>query len=167
MWKKINEFEMMIFGVLKKKGITPQHPEFEDYQQELRMYVFKQLLRDESIPAQGNPHLFQKLVWLVQDLQRQQWRIENTEMEQTMAIEEMAQAVKHNPYDQINFKLMILALEKRADNPLEKCILQDLRSLPDDTVENRCERLNIGRSTYYRHIHHLRGKLRRLLNVNQ
>lgn len=71
---KLQEYELLIYGVLKAGGVYRRSINFEDYLQELRLLVLKRLLAGEEFQARDNPALFKWLLWRLRDLQRSSQR---------------------------------------------------------------------------------------------
>ncbi|CAM4250077.1 hypothetical protein [Weissella hellenica] len=147
---KLQEYELLIYGVLKAGGVYRRSINFEDYLQELRLLVLKRLLAGEEFQARDNPALFKWLLWRLRDLQRSSQRYE-TRHHFTNEIPEMI--TDEQNFIQLELLMTIDQLisgHGQADQL--KQLVTDFAMYPDDTVMKRCLRLKIHRMTYYRRL---------------
>jgi hypothetical protein len=132
---KLQQYELLIYGVLKAGGVYRHSVNFEDYLQELRLLVLKRLLAGEVFQARDNPTLFKWLLWRLRDLQRGSQRYETRHL----FTNEMPEVIDK-----------LISCHGQATHL--KQLVTDFVMYPDDTVIKRCLRLKMHRMTYYRRL---------------
>ncbi|KAA8434758.1 hypothetical protein [Weissella sagaensis] len=147
---KLQQYELLIYGVLKAGGVYRHSVNFEDYLQELRLLVLKRLLAGEVFQARDNPTLFKWLLWRLRDLQRGSQRYETRHL----FTNEMPEVIA----DEQNFIQLelLMTIDKliscHGQATHLKQLVTDFVMYPDDTVIKRCLRLKMHRMTYYRRL---------------
>lgn len=145
---KLQQYELLIHGVLKAGGVYRRSINFEDYLQELRLLVLKRLLAGEELKTRDNPALFKWLLWRLRDLQRDAKRYETKHLFTNDLPEESG--------DEQNFAQLelLMTFDKllAGQGQFLKQLMTDFVMYPDDIVAKRCLRLKIHRMTYYRRL---------------
>lgn len=147
---KLQQYELLIYGVLKAGGVYRRSINFEDYLQELRLLVLKRLLAGEELQPCDNSALFKWLLWRLRDLQRGSQRYEKKHLFTSELPEKIV--------DEQNFSQLelLMTFDKLIAGQVQakflKQLIADFVMHPDDIVAKRCLRLRIHRMTYYRRL---------------
>lgn len=153
----LEQYELMIRGVLQAGHVYRRSPDFDDYRQELRLMIAERLMAGETLTTQHNNELFRWLLWRLRDLQRRFKRHED----RGVPLGEAPEQVMSNAAfvdAEATILLADLAKQCRLSQPLQR-LAYDLMQYPDDTVARRCHRLRVHRATYNRWLQQLRHQL--------
>ncbi|WP_099088243.1 hypothetical protein [Weissella cibaria] len=153
----LEQYELMIRGVLQAGHVYRRSPDFDDYRQELRLMIAERLMAGETLTTQHNNELFRWLLWRLRDLQRRSKRHED----RGVPLGEAPEQVMSNAAfvdAEATILLADLAKQCRLSQPLQR-LAYDLMQYPDDTVARRCHRLRVHRATYNRWLQQLRQQL--------
>lgn len=144
----VEDFEQIIGGVLQHQHIYRSNPDFEDCQQVCREKIWSLLQSQPDLKAQQNPYLFMVLINLMRDFGRKQARNQalQTRVQNTFQ-PELADRVSAKQFD---FSLDLINFFQILPTTELKVIFNDMVKFPEAKINERCQRLDLPRTTFKR-----------------